>query len=296
MNDLLPIYVFSAITVVCIIIVVILKIREKHSLLNVEDNDFIEDFIEKKKRKLNSNLGTMSFKTYTTMLIGLPLAVMLGGWLLLDNKAVAMLLAIGSVFVPDFIIKSSERKQKDLFEERYARGLKALSSCLRANMSIQQAVSEVSENIYVHESIRDGFQQINADIRVGLTVQEAFQRFADHSKSQDAQDVAKAIAMQNDVGGSEARVIENVANNIQNRIMMRKEIKSLFAETNVMVTFMDFIPFVVVLILYIGAPQLINPYFESVSMVLVLIGLLSFTLLGSVFIRRKLNNAKRGGK
>lgn len=161
-------------------------------------------------------------------------------------------------------------------------------------MSIQQAVNDVSDNIFVHESIRDGFKQIKADLQVGMTVQQAFQRFADDTKSVDAQDVASAIAMQSDVGGSEAKVIENISNNIQNRILMRREIKSLFAETNIMITFMDFAPFLAFLILYFGAPQLVAPYFESPTMTMILVGILLFTLLGTYIIRKQLSEAKQG--
>lgn len=296
MSEFLPVFVFVAIAILSATAIIIFKIREKKSLLDTGEKDFISIAIEKKKRSLDSNMGTMSFKQYITLLVALPICILGFGWLFLDNKAIVLIFACASVFLPDLYIKASVQKQRDLFEERYARGLKALSSCLRANMSIQQSVEEVSENIYVHESIREGFRQINTDIKVGLSVQEAFQRFADTTKNAYAQDVANAISMQNIVGGNEAKVIEDVSNNIRNRIMMRKEIKSLFAEMNVLVTFMDFAPFIVLFVLYIGAPQLVSPYFESPLMLAILIGILLFSLLGSVFIRKRLNDAKRGGK
>ena len=294
MSEFLPIYVLTAVAILCIAAIVIIRIRNRHSLLNADEHDFIATAIEKKKRKLNSNLGTISFKAYITLLICLPICILTVGWIFFDDKAIVMIFALVSMLLPDLYIKMSEKKQKDLFEARYARGLKALASCLRANLSIQQAVEDVSENIYVHESILDGFRQINADIKVGMTVQEAFQRFADDTKSEDAQDVANAISMQNIVGGNEAKVVENIANNIRSRIMMRKDIKSLFAEMNVLITFMDFAPFIVLLILYVGAPQFIDPYFESPIMFVVLIGILLFSILGSVLIRKKLNDAMKG--
>lgn len=295
MTEFLPIYVFTAISILCLALLVIFKIRDKRSVLAVEDKDFIETFIEKKKRMLNSNLGTISFRTYTILLIALPIIIGVLGWIFVKDKAIVVLMALLSVLTPDVIIKAAEKKQEKLFEERYARGLKALSAGLRSNLSIQQAVNDVSDNIFVHESIRDGFKQIKADLQVGMTVHQAFQRFADDTKSADAQDVASAIAMQSDVGGSEARVIENISNNIQNRILMRREIKSLFAETNIMITFMDFAPFLVFLILYFGAPQLVAPYFESSVMTMVLVGILLFTLLGTYIIRKQLGDAKQGG-
>ena len=111
----------------------------------------------------------------------------------------------------------------------------------------------------------------------------------------DAQDVASAIAMQDEIGGGEAQIIETLANSIQQRITMRREIKTMFSETSVMVTFMDFAPFVVLLIMYFGTPQFIAPYFESTGMTLVLIGMLAFTIVGSFVIRMVISSAKKGG-
>ena len=162
-------------------------------------------------------------------------------------------------------------------------------------MTIQQSVKNVADNVFVHNSIRNGFKQIDSDLQVGVSTASAFQRFADDTGSQDAQDVASAIAMQVSVGGSEAKVIETIANNIQTRIAMRREIKSMFAETRILITFMDIMPFFILMLLGLFSPALISPYFDSVWMTLVLVAILLITLVGSVFVRRRLRNSQMGG-
>ena len=87
---------------------------------------------------------------------------------------------------------------------------------------------------FVHESMRKKYAKISSDLQMGLTVAEAFHRFEAGTGSKDAKDLAVAIDVQDNVGGHEADVIKEVADNIYGRMMLRREIKSLFASTSAM--------------------------------------------------------------
>lgn len=117
MTEFLPIYVFTAISILCLALLVIFKIRDKRSVLAVEDKDFIETFIEKKKRMLNSNLGTISFRTYTILLIALPIIIGVLGWIFVKDKAIVVLMALLSVLTPDVIIKAAEKNKKSFLKK-----------------------------------------------------------------------------------------------------------------------------------------------------------------------------------
>lgn len=294
MNEYIPIITLITLSFLCIAVAVIVAIRSKKNLL-VKEKDMIDDFTEKKKRKLGDAVGGMSFKLYMILLVGLPILVGGVAFIFMENKAIALLLGLTMIFVPEAISKFMSAGQKVKYEERYARALRVLSSCMRSQMTIQQAVDDVCQNPFVHDTVKDGFKQISADLQIGIKVDEAFKRMADDSGSIDAKDVASAIAMQSMVGGTDGQVIETLADNIAQRISLRKEIKSIFAQTEVMVTFMDFAPFIVILLMYFGAPQFMAPYFESWWMTLIFFGLIAFTVLGSFIIRLSLKNAKRGG-
>lgn len=239
--------------------------------------------------------GGFSFKNYVLLMIGIPLLIGVVFWLFTANLTMSVILALFGLAAPEVYIRVTAKKQQRLFDERYARALRAMASALRSNQTIQQAVDEVGQNVFIHESIREGFRQISSDLRVGLPVKEAFERFAEQSGSKDAKDVASAIAMQNEVGGNEAQIISSVSQNISERIMVRKEIKSLFADTSVMILVMDIMPVIVLIGLYFGAPQYITPYFESPLMTMLFVGLIAVTMVGSVIIRRMARSAKEGG-
>ena len=294
MNNLPALILLLAAAILCVSTAVIIQIRSKKPLLIKEEPDFIEIAIRKKKKSLKAIAGAFSFRNYILLMTGVSLIIGLVFWLFTANLTMSLVLALFGLAAPEVYIRVTAKKQRRLFDERYARALRAMASALRSNQTIQQAVDEVGQNVFIHESIREGFRQIASDLRVGLPVKEAFERFAADTDSNDAKDVAAAIAMQNEVGGNEAQIISSVSQNISERIMVRKEIKSLFADTSVMILVMDIMPMMILIGLYFGAPQYITPYFETPLMTILFIGLIAVTMIGSLIIRRMARTAKEG--
>jgi len=238
--------------------------------------------------------GGFSFRNYILLMLGAPLMIGLVIWLFTMNLSLSLILALLGLAAPEVWVRVTAQKQQKLFDERYARALRSMASSLRSNQTILQAIDDVCKNAFIHESVREGFRRISSDLKVGLPVRGAFNRFAEHCGSKDARDVAAAIAMQHEVGGNEAQVISNISQSINDRIMARKEIRALFADTTVMITVMDIMPVIILIGLYFGAPQYIMPYFVSPAMTMLFIGLIAVTLAGSFVIRRMARSAKEG--
>lgn len=293
MEQLLPVYFFITAVCFCIAVCVIIRLRDSKTVLGTPEQDFIDVAIRKKKRKLALQ-GGFSFRNYVLLLIFCPLVLGLLGYVLTGNTVISLILALLSLIIPDILVRALAERQRSLFESRYARALRSMASALRSNMTIQQAVEDTCNNIFVHGSIRAGFRQIASDLKVGIPVKDAFERFAKTTESKDAWDVAAAISMQSEVGGNEAFIVSSISQNINDRIMLRKEIKSLFADTSVMIFVMDIIPIAIVIGLYFYAPQYIMPYFENTLMTFLFVGLLAAMALGTIVIRRMAKSAKEG--
>lgn len=290
---LVSITVFAALAIFALAAAVIMKIQSRKSIIG-EDRDYITKYLDGKRQEIENSNSGISFPLYLGLTIGLPIALFMFLFLFMHETIGGIILAIIGFFLPELLVKYLGKRQNSLFETRYGRALKALSSDLQAGMSIQQAVEEISENHFVHKSIRTGFKQINSDIKTGLSISKAFERFAQEYKSPYTSDVAAAISMQAEVGGSEAQIIELVSANIRSRIIFKKEIKTLFADTSMLINAMDIMPFGIVAILYFMARDIIQPFFESTGMTILFVGIMLFTLIGSVFIRKKMKTAKGG--
>lgn len=292
MNAVFPIIFMANLGIVFFALAVLIHIRSRHSLIISDDSDFIDRIIEKKKRKLCANMGGITWKSYKTMLLVFPVVIGTASFLFLQNKAYSAVFACCAFVLPEIIVKIMANRQRKKFDEKFAMALRSLASALRSGMTLEQAVNTVAISPFLPSDIRDSFRQIASDIQLGIPIADSFQNFAEQSGEDDAFDVAAIIAMQTQVGGSEAASITKIIQNISNRLMMKNEIKALFAETNILVIVMDFLPLGLFLLFYNGAYDIVEPFFSSFSMTLVLIGMGLWTIAGSFVIHNMARSAR----
>ena len=296
MSEFSFIYILMVALALCIACIFIMRVRENNTVLDTEKPDFITEFCERKTRMLEINMPKLSFQTYLLLLICTPVVLTVVLWLFIKNKVFALSLAAFSVFLPDFVIRIIVDGRRKKYEERYVRALKLFAASIRSGLSIQQGVQGIINNEFISEDIREGFRQIDADIRVGISIEDAFSTFAEKTDNDDARDVASAITMQIAVGGAEARVIDTIARNIEERMQTKKRIRGAFAATDFMINAFDVMPFIALILVYFGMPEYTEQILEEPMMLLACIGILVFSIFGSFSIRKKTQRAKGGVK
>lgn len=280
--------------ITCIAILAITYIR-KHNVIIPEEHkdiDFIETLINYKKKSLSEQPWNMNFDTYVS--IGTFFGVVLSAlFYVTKGLPMGVLAGIVGFLIPELIVKIQSAAQKQKFEERYARSLRQLSAALKSGLSLHQAIEDVCSSPFVHDDIKKEYQQLSAEVKLGIPIQDGFQYFADRVGFADAQDVAIAVGMQTKVGGREGAVIESVAQNISDRMMLRKEINSMFAGSNVTVTVLDVLPLAIVTFLVFGAQTFMHLYFESVGMLLLFGALVGIMIIGSFVTHSMIRKMKR---
>ena len=280
--------VFVIISVFSLGLIVVINIHEKKELLN-QRQDFIDIYVSKKKHELIVSQSPFSLQGYFLFKICIPLIFFVFIFLCTENFIIAIAISLSSIMLPDIITKGLQSKRQKQFEQRYESALNQLSSSLRSGLSIGQAVEDICKSPFIHNSIRDLFIGVNADLKVGISISDAFLKFAKECESQDAYDVAAAISMQVMVGGNEAKVVENVAKNISSRIMARREIKTTFADTKMTVMAMEIIPTLIVVGLCVMAKDYLSIYFTSLKMILIFIAIIGVMIAGTFVSKYMLN-------
>ena len=282
--------ILTALSICLFFVAVIVAIRNKGSLIETKDADFIDRWIKRKRKDLSARADGMKLGAYMTMLVLAPLVIGTAAWLLSKNSLVTFALAGLALFLPEMYVKMTENKQKQLFSERYLRAVKQLATSLRAGETISQAVDDVCANPFLHQSIISEFEQISADIRVGISIMDAFQRMADRIEDDDVADVAMTVALINEAGGSEADAIELIAKGIERRLTFQKEMKSIFAGSNTTVIGIDVITYAIaVMTLSSGGND--NFYSSSPLNLVLVVGLVVFMIIGSVVSFRMVHKA-----
>lgn len=285
--DYMHIVALWVVFVLLIAAYIILRIWTKQTILG-NDKDFITVFIEKKSDKILKNDVKMSITAYFVLLIVCPIVIGAGVFFFTQNAVFSILCALSGIMIPDGLLLFLKQRENKVFEEKYERSLEQLSSSLKAGMSIMQAVKEVSENRFIYEPIRRRYEKMYADMTMGVSVTDAFRSFAESVDSEDAKDVALVVEIQDEVGGREAEAIMSIADDIHDRLMLRKEIRSMFAGTSYMVWLMDFLPLLIIIFLCFTNNSYRSYYLNGYG-ILVLIGIVLACLIGSFINHRKIS-------
>ncbi|MFR2036061.1 MAG: type II secretion system F family protein [Anaerobutyricum sp.] len=271
----------------------IMKIHMKNSRISIE-KDFIDMYIESIEKMIEKAGVSLSIKTYLIILIVAPLITGIIVYFLSQNAVFSVLIGAFGLFTPRGIVALIAYDNQKKFEERYAKSLRQLSASLEAGSSILNAVTEVSACPFLHDTIRKKYAKLSSDLMMGVSVTDAFKSFAEGTNSQDAEDVALAIDVQNAVGGHEADVIRDISNNIYSRIMLRRETKSILTDTTIMVRVFDILPYIIIIGFTMLNKQFIEIYFSNPVYVLVYIGFLVTPLIGSLLNHRTIKKIKKG--
>lgn len=290
---LIGIYVF----ITCIAILAIDRIRSRHYssgsvIEETHSTDFIDTLSQRKRKQLEAQPWNMKYETYTAIAAICGVLFAVTGYLYRDI-VFGIIAGVIGVLIPEIVVRVQAASQKQRFEERYARSLRQLSAGLKSGMSLHQAIEDVAHSPFVHDDVRVEYQQLSADLKLGIPLQDAFRRFYERVKSGDAEDVAIAVAMQAKTGGREGVVIENIAKNIGDRMMLRKEINSMFAGSNTTIVVLDIVPFATIAFMVFGASEFMHAYFESMGMFLIFVGLLTFMLIGSFVTRAMVSKMRK---
>ena len=271
----------------------IMKMHMKNSRISKE-KDFIDMYIESIEKMIEKAGVSLSIKTYLIVLIVAPLITGIIVYFLSQNAVFSVLIGAFGLFTPRGIVALIAYDNQKKFEERYAKSLRQLSASLEAGSSILNAVTEVSACPFLHDTIRKKYAKLSSDLMMGVSVTDAFKSFAEGTNSQDAEDVALAIDVQNAVGGHEADVIRDISNNIYSRIMLRRETKSILTDTTIMVRVFDILPYIIIIGFTMLNKQFIEIYFSNPVYVLVYIGFLVTPLIGSLLNHRTIKKIKKG--
>jgi tight adherence protein B len=111
------------------------------------------------------------------------------------------------------------------FDDQLADTLMLMANGLRAGFSFLQTMEMISRES--PPPISDEFARVNQEVSVGVPINDALQNLADRVQSMDLNLMVTAVVIQREVGGGLAEILETIANVINERMRIKREIKVL---------------------------------------------------------------------
>ncbi len=205
-----------------------------------------------------------------------------------SNKEIARALWIGETTVPkkwpDSASRERHRQAAPLVRGAAAGDPESDGRIPALRLGIQQALDLVVQEM--GEPAVSELRRAQAESRLGLSIEEALEKMAERLDSDDFRWTVTAIAIQRDVGGNLAEVLDVLANTMRERAELRRHVHALTSEGRLSAIILFLLPFVMVTLLFVVNPGYISTLFTTpVGLTLLVFGGL-LLIIGGVWLNR----------
>jgi tight adherence protein B len=205
-------------------------------------------------------------------------ASLLWGWLY------GLILGFATALVPFVYVSHQQSSRQAKFERQLPDTLTLLSSSLRAGFSFMQGLEAVAQEI--GPPMRRELQRVFTEVRLGRSPEDALEDAADRMGSNDLAWTVMAIKIQREVGGNLAALLDTVADTMQKRERIRREVKALTAEGRLSAIILGLVPPVAGVLLYMSAPDYMEPLFDQTIGIIAVVTGAVLAVVGWFWLRR----------
>jgi tight adherence protein B len=196
-------------------------------------------------------------------IIGLPILFFLIGFVVPALQNPIMLL--GGVLIgfmaPRFWLNWRKNGRLKAFNKQLPDTVTLIANALRAGSSFLQAIELVVRESRPPISIE--FSRVIREVNLGLPFDLALENMVRRVKSEDFELMATAIAIQHQVGGNLAEILDSIAFTIRERIRIQGEIRTLTAQQRMSGYVVGALPVFLFLFIFLAAPTFFEPMFAS---------------------------------
>ena len=193
--------------------------------------------------------------------LGVPAVMYLVGFVVpsLQNPIVLILGLLLGFMIPRFWLNRRKNGRLRAFNKQLPDTVTLIANALRAGSSFLQAIELVVRESRPPISVE--FSRVIREVNLGLPFDLALENMVKRVKSEDFELMATAIAIQHQVGGNLAEILDSIAFTIRERIRIKGEIRTLTAQQRLSGYVVGALPFFLAFFIYLAAPTFFDPMF-----------------------------------
>lgn len=212
-------------------------------------------------------------------------AVLLGVMLL--QPVWALVGAASGVLLGLMLMNIAIARRQKAFANQLGDMLTMTSNALRAGFSFMQAVEMISREM--DDPIGGEFAEVMREMRLGASLEKALVAMTQRVQSKDFELVVTAVLIQRQVGGNLAQILDTISETVEDRIRMRREIKSLTAQGRASGMVLAALPLGLAGILTIVNPGYLQPLITEDLGHFAIAGAIVLDIIGFYVINRIVN-------
>jgi tight adherence protein B len=247
---------------------------------------FVEDDLRDKLRRLRVNTRSLHkwVIAWTFAIFGVLFGFTVGA----DSLPFGVVFAILLVCVPWYVVRRMAEKRRLRIEDQLADAMVALSSAIRAGLSLGQALEILADQC--PRPIGEEFRQMYGEYQMGKPLERVLLETRDRLKSENFALFAAAMQASRESGGRLNETVERIAHSVMELQRLERKIVSETAQARTSAVYMALAPFAVMLMYYFFIdPENTERLFTTVPGQLILCTSLVFNLVAYLWARKILN-------
>ena len=177
----------------------------------------------------------------------------------------------------DLIVIYVYNKQKKLIEEQLLQAIVIMNSAFKSGKNITEAIIIVKKEL--PSPIKEEFEIISKDLSYGLSLNDAFSRFYDRIKLEEAKYITASLSLLSKTGGNIVTVFNMIEKNFYNRLKIKNELGALTSSSKFLYRLLAIMPFIFIIITVMLNPDYFNPLLsEKLGILIIMIMVLLYSL------------------
>jgi tight adherence protein B len=170
------------------------------------------------------------------------------GYAIWASVPLAALAAFAGLFAPRIYIGIQRNRRLKAFNDQLADILNLWVNALRSGYSVLQAMEAIGRE--APQPASSEFQRVVQEVQLGIPMETALQNMLGRVESEDLDMVFTAVAIQREVGGNLAEILEVISHTIRERVRIKGEIQTLTAQGRITGYVISGLPIILTLFLY----------------------------------------------
>jgi tight adherence protein B len=179
----------------------------------------------------------------------------------LRNPLVLIIGVVVGFLLPRFWLARRRNGRLAAFNRQLPDTITLIANALRAGSSFLQAIELVVRESRPPISVE--FSRVIREVNLGLAFEQALENMVRRVRSDDLELMATAIAIQHQVGGNLAEILDSIAFTIRERIRIKGEIRTLTAQQRLSGYVVAGLPIGLATFLFVAAPGFMTPMFDD---------------------------------
>ncbi len=218
------------------------------------------------------------------LLMGVGMVVAGGAGFVLVHPLVGLMLAAVVPILVRVGLGFLATRRERAFADQLDDSLQLMANSLRAGHSLQQGLAAVASEAEEPTSVE--FARIINETRVGRELGQALDEAGRRMNSQDFVWVTQAIAINREVGGNLAEVLDGVSETIRERGAIRRQVKALAAEGKLSALVLMALPFGIAGFLMMSNPAYMAKFTESLIGYGMIVAAVVLLVVGGLWLRK----------